>query len=110
ELFGDCALAEIQTVVRALLDRYELLQPVRRPEHGVDAAPTRAFRHAGVLRMAPHLHLVLLGDRDHALEEIGDALPVGVRIHPAGDRQGRILLRTLEDELAVARWPAPLGA
>ena len=65
------------------------------------------FRHARILWMERHPHLVLLGHRNDPLEEVGDALPVGVRVDLAGDGQRRILLRAGVDELAVARGPAP---
>src|SRR5712691_11927236 len=57
--------------------------------------------------MAPHPHLVFLGHRDDPLEEIRDALPVGVRVDFPSDGQRRILLRALVHELAVARAAAP---
>src|SRR5207247_11328089 len=83
-------------------------QSVVRAEHRTDAAPAAPLRHAGILRMAPHLHLVFLGHGDDTLEEIGDALPVRVGVDLAGDRQRRILLCALVHELAVARWTAAL--
>src|ERR1043166_5550349 len=76
ELLGHGALTEVEAVVGALLDRDEFLQAIRRTEHRIDAAPAAAFRDAGILRMAPHLHLILLGHRDDLLEEVGDALPI----------------------------------
>ena len=46
----------------------------------------------GSCGMAREPHLVLLGDRDHALQEVGDALPVDVGVDRTGGRQRRILL------------------
>ena len=68
--------------------RDELLQAVDGAEHAVHALV--AFgRHAGIVRMAGHADLVLVGDRNHAIEEVGDALPERRRRRRAGARERR---------------------
>src|SRR4051812_44021381 len=56
--------------------------------------------------MASHADLVFLGNRYDALEEVGNPLPVRVRVYLPGNGQRRILLGALVDELAVARSSA----
>ena len=56
----------------------EALHALDRAEHAHDAAEA-ARRHAGVVGVAGEAHLVFGGDGDDALEEVGDALPGGVR-------------------------------
>src|SRR6266508_2621722 len=58
--------------------------------------------------MTSHLHLVFRRDGNDPIEEVRDPLPVRVGIDLPGNRQRRILLRALEDELAVARGSASL--
>ena len=58
--------------------------------------------------MAAHFHLVLLGHRHHALEEVGDPLPVGVGVHRARDGRRVLVLVLGEHELAVLDGPRPL--
>src|SRR5262249_23313045 len=102
-------LAEVQPVIRALFDGHELLETINRTEHGFDSPETTAARHSGVLRMAGQPHLVFFGYQDNALKEVGNTLPVFVRIDGSGLSQRRILLCFFVDERAVLRPSAPFG-
>src|SRR5918995_3552238 len=85
ELFRYGALAEVQAVVRALLDLHEAPQTGWRRERNLfDAAITTW--HTGILRMAAHLHFVLFGNRHDPFEEVRDTPPVLVRADLTGER------------------------
>src|SRR5262249_40927804 len=103
------ALAEVQPVISALFDGHELLETIDGTEHGFDSPETAAARHSGILRMAGQLHLVLFGYRNNALEEVGNTLPVLVRIDGSGLGQRRILLCFVVDHRAVLRPSPPFG-
>src|SRR5215831_1088836 len=103
------ALAEVQPVISALFDRHELLETINGTEHGFDSPETPAVRHPGILRMEGQLHLVFFGYRNNSLKEVGDTLPVFVRVDRSGLGQRRILLRFVVDERAVLRPSAPFG-
>ena len=92
EHLRDRALTEVQPVIRAFLDRHELLQAVDGTENGFDAAPPLPLSASRILRMAGEANFVFFRDRHHALQEVGDALPVEIGIDWAGNRQRRILL------------------
>src|SRR5205823_3198855 len=66
---GHGTLAEIQSVIRALLYADELLEPLHGTQHGVDALVS-GRRHAWIVRMARHPYLVFVGDRNHFVQEI----------------------------------------
>src|SRR5262245_21165751 len=61
------ALAEVQPVIRALFDGYELLETINGTEHGFHSPKTDATRHSGILRMACQLHFVFFGYWNNAL-------------------------------------------
>src|SRR5206468_2730062 len=79
EHLADGALAEVQPVIPARRNGDEALQAFNAAQYGLDASKTLATRHARILRVARHPDLVFLGHRNHALEEVRDALPVRVR-------------------------------
>ena len=86
--FGDSALAKVEAVVGTFLNGDEALQPVDSAKYAVNTLI--AFgRDAGVLRVAGHANLVLVGNWDDAIEEVGDALPEGVGIDVSSDRKRR---------------------
>ena len=58
--------------------------------------------------MAREAHFVLFRDRNHPRQEVGDALPVGVRIHWPGYRQRRVLFGVGVDKSAVSCAAATL--
>jgi len=107
ELLGPSPLAEVQAVVRAFPDRHELLGSVGRSQDGIDPAPARAPGHSRILAVTGQPDRVFLGDRNDALEEVGDALPIGVGVDSTRDRRRRILFCPSVDELAVTRPPRP---
>ena len=94
-------------MVRALGNRHEALEAIDRSEHRFDAAPALPARHAWILWVAGDAHLVLFRHWNDALQEIGDSLPVRVRIDAPGNRQRRILPGVGVDERAVSSAPAP---
>ena len=83
-------------------------RPSTLPEHRLHAPVALARRHPGVLRMAGEAHLVLLGDRDDALEEVVDPIPVEVGGDGARFRERGLLAGLGVGERAVLRAPAPL--
>ncbi len=82
----------------------ELLQPLDGAQDPRDAPI--AGRRVGIVRVAGEPDLVLLGHRHHALEEIVDALPVGVGIEQAGETGRRILGRLVPAERRIERAAA----
>src|SRR5207237_6486958 len=107
QAFRNRALAEIEAVIGARADLDELLQPLDAAEDAADAAET--VGQTRVVRMAGDPDLVLLGDRDDAVEEIGDARPDLV----GGDAArfgGLVPFRLLVVERAVARSAPPRRA
>src|SRR5215470_16312336 len=103
------ALAEVQPMISALFDGHELLETINGTEHGFDSPETVAAWHSGILRMAGQLHLVFFSYRNDTLKEVGNTLPVSVRIDGSGLGQRRILLRSVVDKRAVLRPSPPLG-
>src|SRR5450631_1970043 len=83
--FRNRSLAKVQTVIRALLDRYELLQTIHRSQYAHNALVT-VGRHSRIVRVASNSDLVFGGYRHHALEKIRNPLPGRVRVHMAGAR------------------------
>src|SRR5207249_1653996 len=81
---ADRPLAEVQPVIRTLLDADESLQPLDRREHRIDAL--EAHRQSRVLRVAGEANLVLLRHGHDAIEEVRDPFPVVVGLHAAGAR------------------------
>ena len=102
-----CALAEVQAVIRTLGDRDEPLQPIDRSEHRLDAAPAAPARHSRVLRVARQPYFVFARDRNHALEEVRDSLPIRVGVDAARQGERRFLLCVGVDEGAVPGAAAP---
>ena len=74
EHFGDGAQAEIQSVVRALLDRDEFLESIDRSQHAANALIALGG-NARIVRMTGGADLVLVADGDHPIEKISDSLP-----------------------------------
>src|SRR5579863_597024 len=63
-------LAEGETVVRALLDTYELLEPRDRTENARHAV-IAAGGHTRIFRMERHANLTLIRDRHNPIEKVG---------------------------------------
>src|SRR5207302_1485009 len=74
---------EIESVIRAFLYRDEFLQSVRRAKHGVHALKALDGRNAWIVRVASHPDFVFVSYRNHAVEEVRDALPVDIGSHAA---------------------------
>src|SRR5262249_7770696 len=100
---------EVQPVISALFDGYEFLETINGTQHGFDSPESAAARHSGILRMAGQLHLVFFGYWNNALKEVGNTLPVFVRIDGSGLGQRRILLCFVVNERAVLRPSTPFG-
>ena len=76
-------------MIRALLNAHEAVQALRRAEHAINPLVTLR-RDAGIVGMASRADLVLVRDRDHAIQEVGDAFPSGVGIDRASTCPRRI--------------------
>ena len=81
------ALTKVEPVIRAFLNADEFLQTLDGPEDA-DHALIAFGGHAGIVRVARHADLVLIGHRDDAFQEIGDAFPEHIGIHTAGASEG----------------------
>src|SRR5690348_17472359 len=79
EHFRNRALAEIQAMIRTLLNRDESLQAIHRTENAINSLIPFGW-HAGILRVARHANLVFVRHRNHAIQEVCDALPKHVRV------------------------------
>ena len=90
--FRDCALAKVQTMIGALLDGDESLQPIHGAQHA-DQSLVAFGRHARIVGMARHPNLVLIGNGNHSLEEIGDSLPEHGGVHAPGLGERRIRMQ-----------------
>src|SRR6185312_3030397 len=87
--FGDGPLAEVQSVIFAFANRDELLQAIHRAEYGVDALI--AFgRHTRIVRVAGHADLILVSDRDDAVQKVSNAFPVTIGVDFAGFGEGSL--------------------
>jgi hypothetical protein len=80
------------------------LRPFDVAEDAGDAAI--AGRRPGIVRMAGEADLVALGDRDDALEEVVDALPVLFFAEDTGEAGGGVLVHQVPAEGRVARAAA----
>jgi len=103
------AEAEIETVIRALLDGSELLQAFDGSEHSDDSL-VALWRYAGIVRVARRSDSVLVADRDHPVKKVGDSLPSHVLGDLARSRQRSLGLRFLKAPAAVRRPSATLRA
>src|SRR2546425_8657638 len=89
EHLRDRALAEIQSVVRACLDGNEFLEAINRAEDGIHTLIAGDGGHARIMRMAGQSDFVLVGNGDHAFQEIGDALPINISRDAPSTGEGR---------------------
>ncbi len=90
QVFRHCALAEIEAVPGAFIHGDEALHAVDGAQHVGDALI--AFRRrARILRVAGDAHLVFIGHRHDALQEVVDAFPESVGADNAGLGQRRVL-------------------
>jgi hypothetical protein len=92
-------------VVQALLNSDKSLHAVDSAKYAVNPLVALGW-NAGILRVAGHANLVLVGDRDDAVEEVGDPLPEGVCINASGSGKRRGRMRFGELPYTVNLVPA----
>src|SRR5207247_10590209 len=97
-------LAEIDPVVFARRDLNETLETLHAPQNGLDSAKSLVAGHAGIVRMAGHTDFVFLRDRNDALQEVRNTLPVLLCTNRPGLGQCRILLRLFVCKRAVSGY------
>src|ERR1035438_9144510 len=102
------SLAEVQTVIRILLDRNELLQTIHSSQHPCHPLVTLG-RHSRIVRVASNPDLVFRGYRYDAFKKIRNPLPGCVRVHRTGASERRGWVRILQAPGAV-RSVAPAGS
>ena len=95
-------------MVRTLLDRDELTESFGCSQNANDALEAPC-RHSWIVGMAGGSDLVLVANRNDALEEIRDPLPGDVGRDLSGPCQRRILARVGQMPRTVAR-AAPTGS
>ena len=96
-------------MIGALLDGDESLQPIHGAQHA-DQSLVAFGRHARIVGMARHPNLILIGNGNHSLEEIGDSLPEHVGVHASSLGERRIRMRILKPPRAVHRVAPPWSA
>src|SRR5580658_2856484 len=106
KILGDSSLAEVQSMIGALTDRDELLQPIDGAKHAIHALIALG-RNARILRMAGHANLVLVRHRNHTVEKVSDALPECTRIHMSSLGDRRLGMRIGQFPSRVHRIAAP---
>ena len=77
---------KVQTVIRSYLESKRTFEPRHRPQDTHNSLEA-GRRDAGIVGMTRGADLVLVADRDHAVEKIGDALPGRFFRDPSGARQ-----------------------
>src|SRR6266704_1922722 len=88
-------------------DVNEAFEPGDAAQHGVHTTVPSVDGHAGIMRMAGQPHLVFFSNQNHALQKIGNTLPVLVGIDWPSFSQGRLLTGSIINEGAVGRPAAP---
>src|SRR5579862_8102054 len=102
-------LAKVEPVICAGHDVDETLEAINTTQNPMNALEWLSPRHAGVVRMAAHPHLALLGHGYRLFQKVGNAIPHHVFTDRPCHGQRRLLPGFAVNECAITRAPSSLS-